>query len=49
MFFGSTFAEMWWWENRGAEPVTVTLTAAGFYNVSHEFRQDQPTKNKMFQ
>ena len=39
----------WWWENRGTQPVTVTLTAAGFYNVSHEFRQNQPTKNKMFQ
>jgi hypothetical protein len=39
----------WYWENRGTEPVTVTLTAAGFYNMSHEFRANQPVKNKMFQ
>jgi len=39
----------WYWQNRGTEPVTVTLTAAGYYNMSHEFRTDQPVKNKMFQ
>lgn len=39
----------WYWENRGTQPVTVTLTAAGFYNMSHEFRANQPVKNKMFQ
>jgi len=27
----------------------VTLSAAGFYNMSHEFRKDVPTKTKMFQ
>jgi hypothetical protein len=39
----------WFWENLGDQPVTVTLTSAGFYNVSHEFRTGAPTKNKMFQ
>jgi hypothetical protein len=39
----------WFWENRGGQPVTVTLTSAGYYNVSHEFRTGAPSKNKMFQ
>ena len=39
----------WYWENRGDVEVTVTLSAAGFYNMSHEFRKDVPTKTKMFQ
>jgi hypothetical protein len=39
----------WYWENGGSEPITVTLTSAGFYNMSHEFRQGQPTRNKMYQ
>jgi len=39
----------WYWENRGAEPVTVTLSSAGYYNLSHEFRTGQPVKNKTFQ
>jgi hypothetical protein len=39
----------WYWENQGSEPVTVTLTSAGYYNMSHEFRADAPVKNKMFQ
>jgi len=39
----------WFWENLGDQPVTVTLTSAGYYNVSHEFRTGAPTKNKMFQ
>jgi len=38
----------WFWENKTSEPVTVTLTASGFYNMSHEFRANTPTKNKMF-
>jgi len=29
--------------------VTVTLTSAGYYNLSHEFRTGAPTKNKTFQ
>jgi hypothetical protein len=39
----------WYWENPGSQEITVTLSAAGFYNVSHEFRRDAPVKNKMFQ
>jgi hypothetical protein len=39
----------WYWENTTDEPVTLTLSSAGFYNIAHEFRDNQPTKNKMFQ
>lgn len=39
----------WYWENTTDQEVTVTLKSAGFYNISHEFRNGQPTKNKMFQ
>ena len=39
----------WFWENKTGQEVTVTLTASGFYNMSHEFRGSAPTKNKMFQ
>lgn len=39
----------WYWENAGNQEVTVTLTTAGFYNMSHEFRSGSPVKNKMFQ
>jgi hypothetical protein len=39
----------WFWENLGDQEVTVTLTAAGFYNISHEFRAGVPVINKMFQ
>ena len=28
----------WYWANRGAEPVTVTLRAAGFYTATYTFR-----------
>lgn len=38
----------WFWENSSDQEVTVTLTTAGFYNMSHEFRRDAPVKNKMF-
>jgi hypothetical protein len=39
----------WYWENTTDQEVTVTLTAAGFYNMSHEFRANEPVRNKMFQ
>jgi hypothetical protein len=39
----------WYWENTTDKEVTVTLKSAGFYNLAHEFRNGQPTKNKMFQ
>ena len=38
----------WYWENTTDQPATVTLTTAGYYNLSHEFRSGQPTKNKNF-
>jgi hypothetical protein len=38
----------WYWENPGDGEVTVTLSAAGFYNMSHEFRKDAQPKTKMF-
>ena len=39
----------WYWENTTNQEVTVTLKTAGYYNISHEFRNGQTTKNKMFQ
>ena len=39
----------WYWQNQTAQEVTVTLTSAGYYNLSHEFRTGQPVKNKTFQ
>ena len=38
----------WYWENTTDQEITVTLTSAGYYNLSHEFRNGQPTKNKTF-
>jgi hypothetical protein len=31
----------WYWENPTAEPVTVTLTSAGYYSSAIEFRSDR--------
>jgi hypothetical protein len=39
----------WYWENPSAAPATVTLSAAGFFNMSHEFHKDAPPKTRMFQ
>jgi hypothetical protein len=39
----------WYWENTGSTDVTVTLSAAGFYKMSHEFRKDAPPRTKIFQ
>ena len=39
----------WYWQNTGSQEVTVTLRSSGYYNLSHEFREGQPTKNKTFQ
>jgi hypothetical protein len=38
----------WYWENPSKAEVTVTLSAAGFYNMSHEFRKDEAPKTKTF-
>lgn len=34
----------WWWENQTDRQVTITLTTAGFYTESHEFRSKMPVK-----
>jgi hypothetical protein len=39
----------WYWQNQGKAEVTVTLSSAGFYKISHEFRPGQPAVNKIFQ
>jgi hypothetical protein len=39
----------WYWQNTGNQEVTVTLTSSGYYNMSHEFRDGQSPKNKVFQ
>jgi hypothetical protein len=39
----------WYWENTTDSEITLSLTTAGYYNMSHEFRAGQPTKNKIFQ
>jgi hypothetical protein len=38
----------WYWQNQTDADVTVTLASAGFYKISHEFREGQPAKNKIF-
>ena len=39
----------WYWENRTDRPVTISLTTAGHYNESLEFRRKQDVKRKIFQ
>jgi hypothetical protein len=39
----------WYWLNPGSSEVTVTLSSAGFYKISHEFRPGQPAINKIFE
>ncbi len=38
----------WYWENPTDRPVTITLSSAGFYTLSHEFRKNQPPRTRMF-
>lgn len=38
----------WYWENLEDRSLTVTLKAAGFFNLSHEYRKNAPIKNKTF-
>jgi hypothetical protein len=38
----------WYWENTTDQPVTVTLSSAGFYTLAHEFRTGEPVRNKTF-
>jgi len=37
----------WYWENTTDEPITIALTTAGYYNLSHEFRETGVT-NRSF-
>lgn len=37
----------WFWENRGAHPVTVKLTTAGFYTATLEFRDGFVNEKKI--
>jgi hypothetical protein len=39
----------WYWQNQGDREVTVSLASAGFYKISHEFREGLPARNKIFQ
>ena len=41
--FSAPFAGIhgWYWENPGADTVTITLTSAGFYSSAVEFRSDR--------
>ena len=38
----------WYWENTSDRAVTVSLSAAGFYTMSHEFRKDAPVRTTMY-
>lgn len=38
----------WFWENTTDQPATVSLDAAGFYTLSHEFRTDEAVKTKTY-
>ena len=38
----------WYWQNQDKTNVSVTLSSAGFYKISHEFRPGQPAINKIF-
>jgi hypothetical protein len=39
----------WYWENPTNQPITVTVSTAGYYRLSHEFRTGAPTKNKTYE
>jgi hypothetical protein len=39
----------WYWENTTDAPVTIALSAAGFFKMSHEFRRDQAPTTKIYQ
>jgi hypothetical protein len=39
----------WYWLNPNKTEATVTLSSAGFYKISHEFREGEPARNKIFQ
>ena len=39
----------WYWENPGAEPITVRLTSAGFYTAATEIRSDRSRHSRTLQ
>jgi len=39
----------WYWENTSDREITIAVSAAGFYNMAHEFRKDAPPRTKTFQ
>ena len=39
----------WYWENTSDQEITIAVSAAGFYNMAHEFRKDAPPRTKTFQ
>jgi hypothetical protein len=39
----------WYWENTSDRDITISVSAAGFYNMAHEFRKDTSPKTKTFQ
>jgi hypothetical protein len=39
----------WYWENPSDHEATVTLSGAGFFNMSHEFHKDAAPKTRTFQ
>jgi hypothetical protein len=39
----------WYWQNAGNSDITVTLSTAGYYKLSHEFHAGRPTINRTFQ
>lgn len=39
----------WYWENTGDTEVVVTLSAAGFFNMSHTFRANAEPATKIYQ
>jgi hypothetical protein len=38
----------WYWQNRTDKPLTLQLTASGFFSESQEFRRGQPPRSKQF-
>jgi hypothetical protein len=38
----------WYWQNRTQQPVTLKMTATGFFSESQEFRKGQAMKRKAF-
>jgi hypothetical protein len=37
----------WWWENTTDNPITLTLTSAGFYTAATEFRRTGITEHEI--